>query len=80
MNNPISLKHLGKMHLFVTFITCIFVRFLENEDEIARLRKCFAGLWSLDSPEGVNGAMERPELYVLKPQREGGGLIFAQLR
>jgi len=49
------------------------LRFLENEDDIAKLRKCFAGLWSLDNPEGVNGAMERPELFVLKPQREGGG-------
>ncbi|ONK78541.1 uncharacterized protein A4U43_C02F19910 [Asparagus officinalis] len=51
----------------------VLERFLENEEDIAKLRKCFAGLWSLDNPEGVNGAMERPEIFVLKPQREGGG-------
>ncbi|ONK55365.1 uncharacterized protein A4U43_UnF4260 [Asparagus officinalis] len=51
----------------------VLERFLENEDDIAKLRKCFAGLWSLDNAEGVNRAIERPELFVLKPQREGGG-------
>lgn len=49
-------------------------RFLENKDDIAKLRKCFAGLWSLDESDIVKDAIERPELYVMKPQREGGGL------
>lgn len=49
-------------------------RFLDNKDDIAKLRKCFAGLWSLDESEIVKDAIERPELYVMKPQREGGGL------
>ncbi|KAJ0975681.1 hypothetical protein J5N97_017646 [Dioscorea zingiberensis] len=51
----------------------VLERFLENKDDIAKLRKCFAGLWSLDNSDIVKSAMERPELYVLKPQREGGG-------
>eukprot|EP00262_Sarcandra_glabra_P019438 TRINITY_DN7324_c0_g1_i1.p1 TRINITY_DN7324_c0_g1~~TRINITY_DN7324_c0_g1_i1.p1 ORF type:complete len:559 (-),score=106.85 TRINITY_DN7324_c0_g1_i1:222-1898(-) len=51
----------------------VLERFLENKDDIAKLRKCFAGLWSLDDPSIVKSAMERPELFVLKPQREGGG-------
>ncbi|XP_042475330.1 glutathione synthetase, chloroplastic-like [Macadamia integrifolia] len=51
----------------------ILERFLENEDDIAKLRKCFAGLWSLDNSEVVKSAIERPDLFVLKPQREGGG-------
>ncbi|XP_047310495.1 glutathione synthetase, chloroplastic [Impatiens glandulifera] len=51
----------------------VLERFLENKDEIAKLRKCFAGLWSLDDTDVVKDAIERPELYVMKPQREGGG-------
>lgn len=54
-----------------------FNRFIENKDQVATLRKCFAGLWSLDNEEIVRTAMDKPELYVLKPQREGGGVIFA---
>ncbi|XP_051121389.1 glutathione synthetase, chloroplastic isoform X2 [Andrographis paniculata] len=48
-------------------------RFLENKDDIAKVRKCFAGLWSLDDSSIVKDAIERPGLYVMKPQREGGG-------
>ncbi|KAG0497135.1 hypothetical protein HPP92_001604 [Vanilla planifolia] len=50
----------------------VLERFLEA-DEVAKLRKCFAGLWSLDDAEVTKWAIERPELFVLKPQREGGG-------
>lgn len=51
----------------------------------ALLRQCFAGLWSLDPGEGGEGggqgysaqavshAAANPHLYVIKPQREGGG-------
>lgn len=51
----------------------VLERFLENKDDIAKLRKCFAGLWSLDESDAVRDAIERPGLYVMKPQREGGG-------
>ncbi|XP_019241217.1 PREDICTED: glutathione synthetase, chloroplastic isoform X1 [Nicotiana attenuata] len=51
----------------------VLERFLENKDDIAKLRKCFAGLWSLDESNTVKDAIERPGLYVMKPQREGGG-------
>ncbi|KAF3632777.1 Glutathione synthetase, chloroplastic [Capsicum annuum] len=51
----------------------VLERFLENKDDIAKLRKCFAGLWSLDESDTVNDAIEKPGLYVMKPQREGGG-------
>lgn len=44
------------------------------------MRKCFAGLWSLEDSDAVNEAIERPHLFVMKPQREGGGLIFSYLR
>lgn len=53
------------------------------------LRQVFAGLWSLDdlsgsdpsASEAVRAAIDKPEGYVLKPQREGGGnnLYGAQL-
>lgn len=48
-------------------------RFLDKKEDIAKLRKCFAGLWSLDDPEIIKKAIEKPELFVMKPQREGGG-------
>ncbi|CAN6356316.1 unnamed protein product [Urochloa humidicola] len=51
----------------------VLERFLENKDDIAKLRKCFAGLWSLDDEGIIKTAIEKPELFVLKPQREGGG-------
>ncbi|CAN8255708.1 unnamed protein product [Cochlearia groenlandica] len=51
----------------------VLERFLDNKEDIAKLRKCFAGLWSLDDQEIVEKAIEKPELFVMKPQREGGG-------
>ncbi|KAK4480438.1 hypothetical protein RD792_013511 [Penstemon davidsonii] len=51
----------------------VLERFLENKDDIAKVRKCFAGLWSLDDSTIVKDAIERPGYYVMKPQREGGG-------
>lgn len=51
----------------------ILERFLENKDDIAKLRACFAGLWSLDDSNAVKNAIEQPGAYVMKPQREGGG-------
>ncbi|ESQ32260.1 hypothetical protein EUTSA_v10003956mg [Eutrema salsugineum] len=51
----------------------VLERFLDNKEDIAKLRKCFAGLWSLDDPEIIKKAIEKPELFVMKPQREGGG-------
>ncbi|CAL4906309.1 unnamed protein product [Urochloa decumbens] len=51
----------------------VLERFLENKEDIAKLRKCFAGLWSLDDEGIIKTAIEKPELFVLKPQREGGG-------
>ncbi|KAI9099004.1 hypothetical protein K1719_024771 [Acacia pycnantha] len=51
----------------------VLERYLENKDDIVKLRKCFAGLWSLDESDIIERAIERPELFVMKPQREGGG-------
>uniref|UniRef100_A0A2N9IGV1 Glutathione synthetase n=1 Tax=Fagus sylvatica TaxID=28930 RepID=A0A2N9IGV1_FAGSY len=51
----------------------VLERFLDNKDDIAKLRKCFAGLWSLDDSDIIKNAIEKPELFVMKPQREGGG-------
>ncbi|KOM52889.1 hypothetical protein LR48_Vigan09g154800 [Vigna angularis] len=51
----------------------VLERFVENKDHVAKLRACFAGLWSLEDSEIVKNAIENPELFVMKPQREGGG-------
>ncbi|KAL5701608.1 Glutathione synthetase [Ranunculus cassubicifolius] len=51
----------------------VLERFLDDKDDIAKLRKCFAGLWSLDDTKIMNDVTEHPESFVLKPQREGGG-------
>ena len=45
-------------------------------DEGALLRTCFAGLFPAEAPDAVTAACSNPELFVLKPQREGGGNNF----
>jgi glutathione synthase len=54
-------------------------RFFQNKEDIAKLRKSFAGLWSLEDSDIVKKAIEKPELFVMKPQREGGGILPLQL-
>jgi len=48
--------------------------------ESQELRTCFAGLWGLGPGEDdaaiIKKVMEDPRLYVMKPQREGGGHNF----
>ncbi|KAF5206216.1 Glutathione synthetase protein [Thalictrum thalictroides] len=51
----------------------VLERFLDDNDDVMKIRKCFAGLWSLDDSNIMKDVMESPELFVLKPQREGGG-------
>ncbi|KAM7272933.1 hypothetical protein ACFE04_027597 [Oxalis oulophora] len=51
----------------------VLERYLDNKEDIAKVRKCFAGLWSLDDSDIIRKAIEKPELFVMKPQREGGG-------
>lgn len=52
-------------------------RFLSNDDQIKRVKDIFTGLYSFDKDEGgeeaVKMALENPEHFVMKPQREGGG-------
>lgn len=54
-------------------------RFLDAK-ESSRLRASFAGLWGLgpgeDDAEIIGRVLADPALYVLKPQREGGGNNF----
>ncbi len=52
---------------------------LPDRERIARIRHCFAGLSALDSMEAVELALQSPDDFVLKPQREGGGNnLYAQ--
>ncbi|CAO1356974.1 unnamed protein product [Diamesa hyperborea] len=55
----------------------ILKRFLNDETKIESVKEIFTGLYSLDKDEGGEEAMQmainNPELYVVKPQREGGG-------
>ena len=55
-------------------------RFAASPEDAQLMRMFFAGLWGFDALEtdtaaaaAVAAAMETPEGYVLKPQREGGG-------
>ncbi|XP_028410101.1 glutathione synthetase-like [Dendronephthya gigantea] len=52
-------------------------RFLEDPESVARIRKTFAGLFTLDNGDegdkNVKMAIENPQRFVVKPQREGGG-------
>uniref|UniRef100_A0A914HXD3 Glutathione synthetase n=1 Tax=Globodera rostochiensis TaxID=31243 RepID=A0A914HXD3_GLORO len=50
----------------------------EDKEIIAEIRKTFAGLWGLEKDDDetrnlVQHAIDNPDLYVLKPQNEGGG-------
>uniref|UniRef100_A0A8C4SN23 Glutathione synthetase n=1 Tax=Erpetoichthys calabaricus TaxID=27687 RepID=A0A8C4SN23_ERPCA len=51
--------------------------FPDNPDAVSRIRSTFAGLYSLDQgDEGDRAlamALRDPDMFVLKPQREGGG-------
>lgn len=52
---------------------------MQDESGILRIRECFAGLWSLEgegSERILEEAVAKPEGFVLKPQREGGGVLF----
>lgn len=52
-------------------------KFIKNGEAVKRIRRTFAGLYTLDpGPEGdasAKLALDDPGKYVLKPQREGGG-------
>ena len=57
-------------------------RFIQDKEAIAKIRNSFAGLWSLEgegSEEILEKAEAKPEGFVLKPQREGGGTFIASL-
>lgn len=58
----------------------VLERFLVDPDRVQRVRETFAAMHSLDETEGgkeaMFKAMSKPEKYVLKPQREGGGNNF----
>jgi glutathione synthase len=57
----------------------VLEEFLNSREDCEKLRRCFANLWGLDdlgdgkTKEVVAHAKQNPHLYVLKPQREGGG-------
>ncbi|KAI9017774.1 glutathione synthase [Gaertneriomyces semiglobifer] len=52
-------------------------RFLPSKSESDLLRQCFTGLYPLDDSEAghqaAQMAMTKPDGFVMKPQREGGG-------
>nr|GEY84278.1 glutathione synthetase, chloroplastic [Tanacetum cinerariifolium] len=53
--------------------------FLDNKNDIAKLRECFVGFWRLDDTEAVKNVVEQQEAYVMKPQREGGDWLLQLL-
>ncbi|CAG8688162.1 24243_t:CDS:10 [Cetraspora pellucida] len=61
----------------VLAIPGVLEKYISNPSDITKLRSCFTGLYPLDSsPEGEAAAklaLEHPERFVMKPQREGGG-------
>eukprot|EP01025_Chloroclados_australasicus_P024680 TRINITY_DN24749_c0_g3_i1.p1 TRINITY_DN24749_c0_g3~~TRINITY_DN24749_c0_g3_i1.p1 ORF type:complete len:521 (-),score=63.68 TRINITY_DN24749_c0_g3_i1:218-1612(-) len=54
-------------------------KFIQDNEQAAKVRELFAGLWSLDdlqdqsTKQVIQKAIESPQDFVLKPQREGGG-------
>ncbi|XP_076825479.1 glutathione synthetase-like [Clavelina lepadiformis] len=55
----------------------VLERFIDDIDVVQKLRSTFAGFYELemnsDGDNAVQMAITNPDLYVLKPQREGGG-------
>ncbi|XP_060843404.1 glutathione synthetase-like isoform X1 [Rhopalosiphum padi] len=52
-------------------------RFVKDPQKVAEIRKVFTGLYALDLDENgdkaIKMALDAPDRFVLKPQREGGG-------
>ena len=53
----------------------VLEKFLSKED-VQKVRRCFAGLYEVNDDSIAAAAIENPEHFVLKPQREGGGNNF----
>ncbi|ODN05249.1 Glutathione synthetase [Orchesella cincta] len=55
----------------------VLEKYLNNSEDIESIQGIFTGLFSLDRNEAgdqaLNMALQNPNNYVLKPQREGGG-------
>ncbi|EGC34001.1 hypothetical protein DICPUDRAFT_153877 [Dictyostelium purpureum] len=55
----------------------VLEKFITNKESFDRLKRSFTGLYSLSKEdidqEVVKKAIANPNLYVMKPQREGGG-------
>lgn len=54
----------------------VLERFMPDREVARKVRKSFAGLWSLEgegSAQVIEEAISNPQAFVLKPQREGGG-------
>eukprot|EP00271_Cylindrocystis_brebissonii_P007597 TRINITY_DN21175_c0_g1_i1.p1 TRINITY_DN21175_c0_g1~~TRINITY_DN21175_c0_g1_i1.p1 ORF type:complete len:714 (+),score=87.55 TRINITY_DN21175_c0_g1_i1:209-2350(+) len=54
----------------------VLERFISDPKAAAALRSSFAGLWSLEGEDAepvIASAIANPHVYVMKPQREGGG-------
>lgn len=55
----------------------VLERYFDDKQKIEQIRGIFTGLFSLDNDEEGNkafqAAMNNPDRFVLKPQREGGG-------
>jgi len=55
----------------------VIEKYLGDEAKVESVRGIFTGLYSIDNDEigdkSVAAAIARPDTYVLKPQREGGG-------
>ncbi|CAL1684034.1 unnamed protein product [Lasius platythorax] len=55
----------------------VLKKFLKDETSVARVQEIFTGLYTLDFDEDGEKAVEmginKPNKFVLKPQREGGG-------
>ncbi|XP_053403440.1 glutathione synthetase-like isoform X3 [Mercenaria mercenaria] len=54
----------------------VLERFIQDTDRIKEIRSSFVGLYRLDTKDSskvITQALQAPEKFVLKPQREGGG-------
>ena len=57
-----------KVVFVILSVKSVLERYLSS-DEVIKIRKCFAGLYELND-DSILAAIEHPEHFVLKPQRE----------
>lgn len=84
VKSPSAAMHLAgtKKVQQVLAVPGVLERFVTSPEDAASMRRVFADLYALDregAAEAVALGLANPENYVLKPQREGKGMLLSAI-